>query len=272
MSEFRERLNSAAERFGRVCVGIDPSGGQLARWGLSDDLSGLRAFCEQVSHEIVGAVGIVKPQIAFFERFGGEGILVLEQLQGVLKDAGAFIIADAKRGDIGSTMLGYVDGWLGQSTTSADALTVHSYLGMGVLADSLRGAGVPDSKGVFALCATSNPEGAIIQQAMVGDRTVAKYIFDEAERLSANEEVNIGVVIGATLELTDYGLGDLRVREAEVAILAPGFGAQGAELSKLTETFGESAPAVIPTMSRELLGDSVAGLRERIAQANESIR
>ena len=272
MSDFSRRFDEAVARYGRVCVGIDPSAGQLARWGLSDDLDGLQTFCDQVVQELLGEVGVVKPQIAFFERFGGEGLRVLAGLQRSLQGGGALVIADAKRGDIGSTMHGYIEGWLGATEHRADALTVHSYLGMEVLAESLRVSETLSDKGVFALCATSNPEGATIQKAMIDDRTVAKYIFDEAERLSANEDVNIGVVIGATLDLSSYGLGDIKLRRSEVPILAPGFGAQGADLSKMTETFGESAEKVIPTMSRELLGESPQGLRDRIARANEAVR
>lgn len=271
MASFVDGLKARLPAGGRLCVGLDPSHGQLEAWGLTANLDGLKRFCELSIPAVVGSAEIVKPQVGFFESFGPAGLQILAEVIRELKSAGLLVIADAKRGDIGSTMAGYMQAWLTSEGFDADALTVHSYLGMDMLGDSLRVLADPATRGLFALCATSNPEGAKIQQAEVDGSTVAKHVFDQAEQISANQDVAIGVVIGATQDLATYQLEHIFYRISEVPILAPGYGAQGARLVDLRSQFGESSPMVIPSMSRELLGSDAAIFRDRVLWAREEL-
>lgn len=268
----RADLNQAIDVCGSLCVGLDPSRQQLELWGLSTDIDGLKEFVDISLAAIDGAAAIVKPQIAFFEQYGGPGFDALKLLITSLRDLGVFVIADAKRGDIGSTMSGYLRAWLTESGMDVNALTVHSYLGMDVIPDAAIRAELNSSRGFFALCATSNPEGELVQRSMTQGKPLARYVFDEAERISGNSDYTVGVVIGATQDLSKFGLGDITLRKSEIPILAPGYGAQGALLSDLELTFGASASMVIPSMSRELMGQDSAGFRGRILTAREQLR
>ncbi len=269
---FADRLASARAGYGPLCVGLDPSTNQLQRWGLADSPEGLKMFSELCVSQLIGRVGIAKPQVAYFERFGPAGLAILKSLISELQAVGILVIADAKRGDIGSTMSGYMQAWLGEDEFSAEALTAHSYLGMDVLQESLMSLSWPKSKGVFALCATSNPEGYVLQSAVTSrGETVAKYVLQQAELASDRNGLSLGVVIGSTLRLEDYGLGEYLDRPASVPILAPGFGEQGARLEDIQIIFGASAPQVIPTLSRSLLGEEPGNFGERILVAQGQI-
>src|SRR5450756_426356 len=103
---FGARLAAAMDASGPLCVGIDPHPSLLADWGLADDVGGLRTFALTVLEAVNGEVAAVKPQSAFFERHGSAGIAVLEEVLATAQAAGTLVILDAKRGDIGSTMVG----------------------------------------------------------------------------------------------------------------------------------------------------------------------
>ena len=112
------------------------------------------------------------------------------------------VLADAKRGDIGSTMAAYAAAWAGDSPLAADAVTASPYLGFGSLRPLLDSAAA-HGRGVFVLAATSNPEGASVQCAHADGRTVAQSIVDQAaaavNRAASPEPGSVGVVVGATL-------------------------------------------------------------------------
>ncbi len=109
---FGARLAAAMDDLGPLCVGIDPHPGLLAAWGLPDDPAGLRSFALRVVDAVAGRVAALKPQSAFFERHGAAGVAVLEEVLAAARGSGSQVILDAKRGDIGSTMAGYVDAYL----------------------------------------------------------------------------------------------------------------------------------------------------------------
>ena len=117
--------------------------------------------------------------MAFFEAYGALGYAVLERTIGALRDAGVLVLADAKRGDIGTTMAAYAAAWAGDSPLAADAVTASPYLGFGSLRPLLETAAAHD-RGVFVVAASSNPEGATVQQARFDERTVAQLIVDQA--------------------------------------------------------------------------------------------
>ena len=134
LPSFGERLVAAGAERGRLCVGIDPHPHLLEAWGLSVDVDGLRTFTLRCVEAFGETAAVVKPQVAFFERFGSRGFAVLEEALAGLREQGCLSLADAKRGDIGSTMAGYAQAWLGEdSPLRSDAVTVSPYLGVGAL-------------------------------------------------------------------------------------------------------------------------------------------
>src|SRR4051794_1575379 len=114
---FGTRLRRAMDARGPLCVGIDPHAALLADWGLNDDVDGLGRFTRTAVEALAGRVAVLKPQAAFFERFGSRGIAVLEQAVSEPRDAGALVVMDAKRGDLGSTMSAYADAFLDPAST-----------------------------------------------------------------------------------------------------------------------------------------------------------
>src|SRR5262249_50706398 len=148
---------------GPLCVGIDPHASLLADWGLGDDPAGLERFALTVVEALADRVAVLKPQSAFFERFGSRGIAVLERAVALAREAGALVLMDAKRGDIGSTMAAYAAAYLDPaSPLASDAVTVSPYLGYGSLRPAVEAARAGGT-GIFALALTSNPEGAEVQ-------------------------------------------------------------------------------------------------------------
>jgi orotidine-5'-phosphate decarboxylase len=254
---FGERLARAVDVRGALCVGIDPHPGLLDAWGLPDDAGGLEAFAQAVVEALGARVAVLKPQVAFFERHGSRGVAVLERVLAAARDAGALTIADAKRGDIGSTMAAYGDAFLGEgSPLAADAVTLSPYLGVGALRPALDVARAT-GRGVFVLALTSNPEGAAVQHARSADgRSVAAGVLaaaraENAGAAGAGRWGPVGVVVGATVGDVGEVAGDLRVGGP---ILAPGLGAQGAGPADLVRVFGPALADVLATTSREVLG------------------
>ncbi|MBN9174658.1 MAG: orotidine-5'-phosphate decarboxylase, partial [Microbacterium sp.] len=169
MTTFGQRVRAALDEFGPLCVGIDPHTTLLDAWGLDVSAQGAGEFGLRVVDAAAGRAGIVKPQVAFFERFGSAGYAALERVLAAARAAGLIVIADAKRGDIDTTMDGYADAWLGAgSPLEADAVTLSPYLGPDSLHKTLASA-VRSGKGAFVLAATSNREGLPVQTAEVVD-------------------------------------------------------------------------------------------------------
>jgi orotidine-5'-phosphate decarboxylase len=272
METFGKRLYDAMEKRGPLCVGIDPHAGLLARWGLPDDISGLERFARTVVDALADRVAVVKPQSAFFERFGSRGVQILESTIRQSREAGALVLLDVKRGDIGSTMAAYASAYLDPSSTlSADAITVSPYLGVGSLQPAFDLAAA-NGAGVFVLALTSNPEGPALQHAVASDgRTVAQTVIDEISQLNRGAEPlgSIGLVVGATIGRTGHELS-----EVNGPLLAPGLGAQGATPADLRAVFGKSLRTVLPSYSREVLsaGPSVADLQVAAQRAADECR
>jgi len=267
-ARFGERVRSVLGARGPLCVGIDPHAALLASWGLSDDAQGVREFGLRTVEAATGRVGFVKPQVSFFERFGSRGIAALEDVLATARAAGLIVIADAKRGDIGSTMDDYARAWLTPgSPLEADALTVSPFLGVGALDGAFALAG-EHHKGLFVLAATSNPQAEGLQRSMSSDgATVSASIISEvsgrnAEQVGAGEWGSFGFVIGATVEWAPAGIEPF---EPVAPILAPGFGAQGAAPSDLRPCFGALSDAVIASESRSILSAGPVDLARTVA-------
>ncbi|MEU5554224.1 MULTISPECIES: orotidine-5'-phosphate decarboxylase [unclassified Micromonospora] len=252
MESFGTRLHRAVDERGPLCVGIDPHPELLAKWGLDDDVDGLRRFARTVVDALGDRVAVVKPQSAFFERFGSQGVAVLESTIRQLRDSGSLVLLDVKRGDIGSTVRAYASAYLDPSSPMyVDAVTASPFLGVGSLAPMFELA-VEHGGGVFVLALTSNPEGASVQRARGADgRTVAQTVIDEISQLNAGAAPlgSIGLVVGATVGETGCDLSAVNG-----PLLAPGLGAQGATADDLRVVFGSALTSVLPSYSREVLG------------------
>ncbi|MDR6556714.1 orotidine-5'-phosphate decarboxylase [Arthrobacter pascens] len=272
---FGSRLGRAMAERGPLCVGIDPHPALLAAWGLNDDAAGLERFSLTVLEAVGSLAAAVKPQVALYERHGSKGMAALERTLAAAADTGVLSIADAKRGDIGSTMAAYADAWLRDgSSLAADSVTLSPYLGFESLRPALDLA-AEHGRGVFILALTSNPEGASVQH--VGGRdSVARRIVEAAA--GENQRYggtlgSVGLVVGATV---GTALADLHVDLGAVRgpILAPGLGAQGATPADLRKTFGAAYPQVLGTSSRDILkaGPGVRGLQDAATRTLDGLR
>lgn len=274
---FGDRLTEVVAERGRLCVGIDPHPGLLDAWQLPQNAAGLEHFAATCVEAFGDIVAVVKPQVAFFEAYGSAGFAVLEKTLADLKDAGALSIADAKRGDIGSTMAAYASAWLSDgSPLAADALTVSPYLGFGAL-DSAVSLALETGRGLFVLAATSNPEGAGVQQAVVSEPghvlTISQTMVNQAAEINAHQIAagakagSIGVVVGATLQ-------EAPVLDAlQGPILMPGVGAQGGTPEDVNRLAGKSAHLALPNISRAILsaGPDPAAIRRATLEAAEQL-
>nr|WP_296075681.1 orotidine-5'-phosphate decarboxylase [uncultured Actinoplanes sp.] len=272
METFGRRLHDAMDKRGPLCVGIDPHAALLTRWGLTDDIAGLERFARTVVDALADRVAVLKPQSAFFERFGSQGIRILESTIRQSREAGALVLLDVKRGDIGSTMAAYASAYLDlESTLRADAITVSPYLGVGSLQPAFDLA-ARNGAGVFVLALTSNPEGPAVQHAVTADgRTVAQTVIDEISQVNKGFEPmgSLGLVVGATIGKTGHDLS-----EVNGPLLAPGLGAQGATPADLRAVFGKNLRNVLPSYSREVLmaGPNVSELRAAAQRAADECR
>jgi orotidine-5'-phosphate decarboxylase len=282
---FGERLADAVAARGPLCVGIDPHAPLLAAWGLSDDPAGLARFTDTVVDALAGHVAVLKPQLAFYERHGSRGIAVLEDAVARARAAGALVLLDAKRGDIGSTMDAYADYLRPGHPLAVDAMTVSPYLGPGSLQPAVDTARLTGG-GLFVLARTSNPDAGTLQHAVVGGppsglgKSAAQVVVDTVRGWNTPGWVvgdplpdigavrdlssrwgaatgSFGVVVGATLRDLDVDLAGLGG-----PVLAPGLGAQGGSVADLRRLFG-AGNAVVPTVSRDVLeaGPDPAALR-----------
>jgi orotidine-5'-phosphate decarboxylase len=265
MIGFGARLADAVSRHGPLCPGIDPHPELLQAWDLPVGVEGLRRFCD-ICVEAFTGFAIVKPQVAFFEAYGAAGYGVLEGVIGALRAEGVLVLADAKRGDIGSTMAAYAEAWAGDSPLATDAVTASPYLGFGSL-QPLLDVATARGRGVFVLAATSNPEGVSVQRADTGGRTVAQAIVDAAAERNREAPGSIGVVVGATLsEPPD-------VSALAGPVLVPGVGAQGGRPEALGGLGGAKPGQLLPSVSREVLraGPDVAALRAAAEKMRDAV-
>lgn len=260
MTGFGARLVAARASRGPLCLGIDPHPELLRSWDLPATPDGLAAFCD-ICVQAYAEFALVKPQVAFFEAYGSAGFAVLERTIAALQANGVLVLADAKRGDIGTTMAAYASAWAGDSPLAADAVTASPYLGFGSLKPLLEVAAAHD-RGVFVLAATSNPEGPTVQRADTGGRTVAQLMVDHVAQLNQGANAgappgSVGVVVGATVlqapDLSDVG----------GPVLVPGVGAQGGRPGALAGLGGAPSGQLWPAVAREVLraGPGVSELR-----------
>lgn len=276
MSTFAEQLKNRIREHGPLCVGLDPSRATLAKCGLPDSAAGALDFTQRVLDASEGRLAIVKPQSAYFERFGSAGWQALEATIAHARALGVMVLLDAKRGDIDTTAEAYAEAFFSpQSKCRADAVTVHPYLGFGALRKFLDYT-VSHRGGVFVVVRSSNPEGEALQTArMANGRTVAE---DLAQAITAfNRETvaagigAVGAVVGATCADAD-AMAELMPASY---LLAPGVGAQGATIADLPVRMPQARGRVLPSVSRGIVAgggskvDIAAALSELRRQAFE---
>lgn len=252
-----------------ICIGIDPDVATLSALGYESSADGVLDFAMKIltATDAAGAK-IVKPQIAFFEQFGVAGFAALEQVFAEANRLGLMVIADVKRGDIGSTMAGYAAAWLGDSAFSADAFTASPFLGFDSLTPAFEEAKARD-KGVFVLGITSNPEGFLVQGSINSEGSVAKAIMNRANEIS-DEFGCVGLVIGASADLPRYGIYAQQL--SNIPILAPGVGAQGGSFLGIRKIYDENTRLVLPNISRALTVGGVTKIYDSIANYTDQWR
>ncbi|MEM1027561.1 MAG: orotidine-5'-phosphate decarboxylase [Planctomycetota bacterium] len=252
-------LAACRSKGGPVCVGLDPVLNKLPDGlGGLEPIAAIEKFCLEVIDAVAEHVPAIKPQIACFERYGSEGYAVYERVVTAGREAGLFVIGDAKRGDIGTSSAHYASGLLAGEEDSAvgcDALTVNSYLGADGLEPFLKAAALT-GKGLFALVRTSNPGGDKLQGLKLEDgRTVAEAVADQIADLGCGELGSsgyslLGAVVGATKPEDAVSL---RQRMPQQLFLVPGFGAQGGSAEDVRACFKPDGTGALITASRSVI-------------------
>lgn len=274
---FAERFRTLRAERGPFCLGLDPTPELLVAWGLEDDIWGLRRFCERVIDASEQRLSVIKPQSAYFERFGAAGLEVLADVIGSIHALGSLALLDVKRGDIGSTNEAYAQALLGpDSPMAADAITVHAYLGFGALGPFLDRA-VATGTGLFVVVLSSNPEGAALQAAEVSPGvSVAEHVADAITAFNRAHADAAGMgPVGAVVGVTAERAPAIAARLPGSLILAPGLGAQGGTWEAVRERFGAVRERILPTSSRGALGAGPdlgklrAAIREHADRARE---
>jgi orotidine-5'-phosphate decarboxylase len=262
-SHFADRLASAVKhRSNPVVVGLDPRYEDLPT-GLrrgdawAEQAGAFLEFCQGVVDVVAELVPVVKPQAAFFERIGPQGMIALGQVIEYAQRKGLLVILDGKRNDIGSTAMAYAEGYLGRSPLSpwgADALTVSPYLGDDSLSPfvdraSERGAGA------FVLVKTSNPGGAMFQDLVAEGRPVYQHVAQHVEHLARRSSGEsgygiVGAVVGATYPAQ---ASELRAAMPHAWFLMPGYGSQGATAREVAGAFDKRGLGALVSNSRGII-------------------
>lgn len=267
VTPFADRFAKLAAACSPLCVGIDPAPETLKLWDLPYSAEGVRVFGLEMVEALGDRIGLFKPQVAFYERFGWQGLKALEEVVRHIRSADALALADVKRMDIGHTLEAYAAAWLGEDAgLPVDAITLGAYMGSGSLRPVVARA-IAAGAGLFVVVRSSNPDGVLLQNArQEDDRTVADALADHLTAYNAahltDERIGpVGAVVGATLDDADAVL----ERLGTSLILAPGIGAQGATMKDVRQRFGSAAcKRTVPTVSRQVghAGPTRAGIRE----------
>jgi len=266
VSSFPRRFAAVRPARGPLVFGLDPAPDLLNAWGLGDSADGLDRFADIVLAAADGAVGLVKPQSAFYERHGWRGIRTLQRLIASARSSGLLVILDIKRGDVGSTNEAYAEAYLGKGAPlAADAITVHPYLGLAAMSTFVSRA---EQSGSCLLVVTrsSNPEGRSVQAAATAGVTVEQRLLLDIgalnARLAPGQLGPVGAVVGPTRMRPELDLA-----AANCLFLAPGVGAQGATPADVAAVFAACPDRVMPSASRSLLsaGPDVGRLRDAVS-------
>ncbi len=236
---------------------------------------------------LADVVPAVKPQSAYFEMLGWRGMRVLEEIISYAQEKSLFVIADVKRGDIGTTAAAYSEAWLGStqvggtacSVFDADCVTLNGYMGSDAIKPFLKDC-AQCNKCAFVLAKTSNPSSVELQDIVAGDRLVYTVVGDLIQRWGQGTEGKyhyqaLGAVVGATHPSV---LKELRYRLDKTFFLVPGYGAQGGTAADVRYAFDELGRGAIVNASRSIMcawqktGKDGADYQESARSAAEQMR
>ena len=248
---FADRLAAEVERKrSQLVVGLDPVA-DLMPVELRGDVA---RFCCAIVDAVAPHAVAVKPQLAFFESFGARGMIAFEQVCVYARNAGLLVIADGKRGDVGSTARAYAAAYLEGEPPRADALTVNPWLGRESVEPYLSAAR-RNGAGVFVVVKTSNAGGDIQDVELTNGQPVWQHVATQVAEWGADlvGEVGlsqIGAVVGAT---HPRAIADARRLMPRAVLLLPGLGAQGAVPSDLTRAFQSGPASALANASRSII-------------------
>ena len=258
---FSSRLASNIKSRGSAaCIGLDPRREQLPSALGADtafdpkDLAAIYArFCCDVIDVVAPLVPIVKPQLACFEMLGPHGMTALAEVVLYAHTKGLLVLADGKRGDIGSTAEAYADGWLA-GPWGTDALTVNPYLGLDSVEPFVKLASERNA-GIFVLVKTSNPGSKDFQELLADGRTLYQHVATGVEQFAARTAAGetygaVGAVVGATWPRQ---LDELRAAMPHTWILVPGFGKQGGRAADVRGAFHPDGLGALVVSARDVI-------------------
>ena len=246
---FADRLVEAQRKKSSVAIlGVDPQLDSGVPAGLS-----IESFCCEIVEACADSVIAIKPQLAFFEARGMDGMRAFVAVLKLARKLGLLTIADAKRGDIGPTSTAYSSAFLGDSDFSCDAITINPYLGSDSIMPFLRS--LPRGRGIFVLAKTSNPSSVEFQDLATAEGPLWECVARRIDGISSDfiGECGlsaVGAVVGAT-----YPEQARRARELmpKVLILVPGYGAQGANALDAVAGMRADGTGVVVNASRSLM-------------------
>lgn len=265
-SLFADRLAEAVEhKHSQLIVGLDPRPDLLpvelvgdVQFDRAAAAEGCARFCRGIVDAVAPYAVGVKPQLAFFEALGSDGFRAFEEVCDYARSAGLLVLADAKRGDIGSTARAYAAAFLeprGEEPPVADAMTVNVYLGRDSLEPFLA-ASRRHGAGLFCVIKTSNEGGADVQDLVLSNgrplwQHLAGLVHELGEETVGERGLsNVGAVVGATYP---RAVGEARRLMPQAILLLPGIGAQGASAADLARAFTSGPSSAIVSVSRSIL-------------------
>ena len=249
---FADALTAKIKASSPVCVGLDPEMTKLPE-GIEKTPAGVKKFLEGIIDAVKDTASCVKPQLAYFEVLGWEGMKVFWEICAYAKKNDLLVIADAKRNDIGTTCDAYAEAYLGKDKP-VDALTVNPYLGSDGVKPFMERCAKND-KGIFVLVKTSNASSGELQDLPVGDEVVHEHLAQLVEgwatqHLGRSNLSCVGAVVGATYpEELKY----LRTLMPHVPFLIPGYGAQGGTAADVKHGFIPDGTGAIVNASRSII-------------------
>ncbi|MCL2710053.1 MAG: orotidine-5'-phosphate decarboxylase [Planctomycetaceae bacterium] len=258
---FSQLLSESIQKNGNpVLVGLDPRWDSLpAEYRLNTGgltpsalvvAEAFERFCSAIIDIVAPLVPAVKPQAAFFEQYGPDGMIALRNVIRYAKQKGLLVIFDGKRNDIGSTAEAYAAGILGtESAWGADALTVSPYLGDDSIEPFVKTA-VERGACVFVLVKTSNAGGKMLQDLVVDGKPIYRRVAEYVEQLAMRTSGSVGAVVGATWS---EQLAELRQVMPSAPLLVPGYGAQGGTAKDVAKAFHADGSGALINNSRGII-------------------
>lgn len=300
-SSFADRVIQSSRKLSSpIVAGMDPRPQLLA--SRDEEAAGTSSrrlaaaytrFAEEVFDGLVGIVPAIKIQIAFYEELGLPGVSAYIQTLRMARERGFLVIADIKRGDIGTSSSGYAEAHFGRRAADAgadpDAVTLSPYLGHDTVEPFLEPCRT-HGKGVFVLVRTSNPSAVDFQDLIAGEKPVYRHVADRVDawgRDLVGEEgySSVGAVVGATYPRE---LREIREAHPRLLLLVPGYGAQGGSAEDVASALDSQGTGLLVNSSRGILrayreaadaGRSPANeirnaasqMRDAIQQASQSV-